>query len=330
MRFGLALPQYDFSLPEQERVEWPSVLEWAKRAEALGFSSVWLSDHLFYDLSRYGGPPGKQRALECFTGLGALVSATSTVRLGSLVACNDFRNPAVLAKMVSTIDVLSGGRVELGLGAGWFEAEYQAAGIPFEPPGARIDRLSEGVRIIRGLLEEGRLSFEGRHYRLDAARCIPRPAPPPPVFVGGAGDRVARLAGRYADGFNSVWAWTPEDFAGRVEVVDRAAARAGRNPSAVRKTVGLHALPGRAERDISARWRRYRACGPTARPEHSSFSWWAHDKLAGTYEQIAERVRSFERIGVSEIILSFGILPFQICDPESVTEFMEEVAPLVI
>jgi probable F420-dependent oxidoreductase len=330
LRFGLALPQYDFSLPGQGRVEWPSVVEWAQRAEALGFSSVWLSDHLFYDLSRYGGPAGRQRALECFTGLGALVSATSRVRLGSLVACNDFRNPAVLAKMVSTLDVLSGGRVELGLGAGWFEAEYEAAGIPFDPPGERIDRLSESVRIVRRLLAEGRTSFEGRHYRLDEARCLPRPPSQLPVFVGGAGDRVARLAGRHADGFNSVWAWTPEDFAGRVEVVDRAAERSGRDPAAVRKTVGLHTLPGRSHPAVSARWERYRANAPGRRPETAAFSWWASDKLAGTYDQIAERVLSFEQIGVSEVILSFGVLPFQICDPEAVAEFMEEVAPLVI
>ncbi len=331
MRFGLALPQYDFSLPAEGPIRWPSVLEWAQRAEALGFSSVWLSDHLFYDLARYGGPSGRQRALECFTGLGALSAATSRVRLGTLVACNDFRNPAVLAKMVSTLDVLSGGRMELGLGAGWFEAEYRAAGIPFDSHRTRVDRLSESVVIVRALLARGRINFEGTHYRVENARCLPPPVQPKlPVFVGGSGDRIARLAGRHADGFNSAWAWTPEAFAGRVELVNRAASRAGRDPSEVRKTVGLYTLPGRTEREVAARWRRYVECGPSGRPEHAFYEWWAQDKLAGTYDQLAERIRRFEEIGVTEMILTFGSLPFQICDPEAVDEFVEEVAPLVI
>jgi probable F420-dependent oxidoreductase len=331
LRFGLALPQYDFSLPAEGPIRWPSVLGWAQRAEALGFSSVWLSDHLFYDLGRYGGSSGRQRALECFTGLGALSAATSRVRLGTLVACNDFRNPAVLAKMVSTLDVLSGGRVELGLGAGWYEAEYRAAGIPFRSHRTRVGHLSEAVQIVRGMLSQGRLSFDGRHYRLEDARCLPPPGQPRlPVFVGGRGDRIARLAGRHADGFNSVWAWEPEAFAQRVELVNHAAADAGRDPSEVRKTVGLYTLPGRTEREISARWQRYVACGPSGRPEHAFYRRWAQDKLAGTYDQMAERIRRFEEVGVTEMILTFGSLPFQICDPEAVDEFVEEVAPLVI
>ena len=329
MRFGLALPQYDYSLGEP--LVWPAVVEWAQRAEALGFSSVWLSDHLFYDLSRYGGPQGEQKGMECFTGLAALAGATSKVRLGTLVVCNDLRNPALVAKMAATIDILSGGRMDLGVGAGWFEAEYHAAGIPFDPAKVRVDRMAEALQIIRGLLRTGQVSFEGEHYRMEEARSFPLPVQAPlPVFVGGQGDRVARIAGRLADGFNSAWAWEPDDFADRLDLVDRAAAKAGRRPNDVRKTVGLYALPARNEPELAARWERYRACSPPGRPELASFPLWARDKLAGTHDQIAEIVRRFEAAGVSEIILTFGSIPFQICDPEAVTEFVEEIVPLVV
>lgn len=331
MRFGLALPQYDYSVPSEGRMTWQAVAGWAVTAERLGFSSVWLSDHLFYDLSRYGGPAGEQRGMECFTGLAALAAATSRVRLGSLVACNDFRNPALLANMAATLDVLSGGRLELGMGAGWFEAEYRAAGIPFEPASVRVARLGEAVQIIRGLLDAGRMSFHGTYYQMEDVRCIPRPVQARlPVFIGGSGDRMARLAGRYADGFNSSWAWDPEDFAGRIEVVDRAARRAGRDPAGISKTVGLYALPGSSEGAVERRWRRYVACSPPGRPEHVSYHLWAQDKLAGTYEQIVEKIRRFQALGVPEIVLTFGSIPFQICDPEAVEEFMTEIAPLVV
>lgn len=330
MRFGLALPQYDYSVPPEERISWQAVVDWAVKAEKLGFSSVWLSDHLFYDLGRYGGPVGEQRGVECFTGLAALATATTRVRLGSLVACNDFRNPALLANMAATLDVLSRGRLDLGMGAGWFEAEYRAAGIPFDPASVRVARLGESVQIIRGLLDAGRMSFSGEHYQIDGARCIPRPVQERlPVFIGGRGDRMARLAGRYADGFNSSWAWEPEDFAERIQVVDRAAEAAGRDPAGIAKTVGLYALPGSTDPAVERRWQRYVACGPPGRPEHISYPLWAEDKLAGTYGQIAEKVGRFEALGVTEIVLTFGSIPFQICDPEAVEEFVGEVAPLV-
>ena len=331
MRFGLALPQYDYSLPSEDSISWQSVVDWAVRAEKLGFSSVWLSDHLFYDLTRYGGPSGEQRGVECFTGLSAVAAATSRVRMGSLVACNDFRNPALLAKVAATLDVLSGGRLDLGMGAGWFEAEYRAAGIPFETAAVRVGRLGEAIQIVRGLLDTGQMNFSGDYYRIDGAYCLPRPVQERvPVFIGGAGDRIARTAGRYADWFNSAWAWEPEDFAGRIRAVDRAAERAGRDPADISKTVGLYALPGATRGAVERRWQHYVSCSPPGRPEHISYALWAEDKLAGTYEQIAGRIRRFEALGVPEIILTFGSIPFQICDPEAVEEFMGEVAPLVV
>ena len=130
MRFGLALPQYDFSLPGPAGIDWSFVRDWAHHAEALGFDSVWISDHLFLDVARYGGPDQPRGAMECLGTLAALGAATSRLRLGTLVVCNDLRPPAIVAKTAANIDVISGGRLELGIGAGWYERDFKAAGVP--------------------------------------------------------------------------------------------------------------------------------------------------------------------------------------------------------
>jgi probable F420-dependent oxidoreductase len=321
VRFGLALPHYDFSLGTNEGsgVGWQRVHGWARRAQDLGFDSIWVSDHLFLDLGKYGGPNRPQGSMECFTTLASLAAETERVRLGSLVACNDLRPPAVVAKMAATLDVLSAGRIDIGLGAGWYEPEYRAAGIPFDPPGVRVGRLAEAVQIVAGMLSSVPFSFEGSHYRVDQAWNLPRPvqSPRPPVWVGGKGDRVAAVAGRYADGFNSCWAWTPEAYAGRIEVVERAARKAGRDPSAVRRSVGLYTLPGTDEADVERRWGRYVAATPPGIAAGLTLDGWRRDKLCGPPEVLAETVGAFAALGVEEIILSFGIVPFQVADPSA-------------
>lgn len=326
MKFGLALPQYDFSVVPAVRAPWDEVAEWAVRAEELGFDSVWLSDHLFYDLARYGGPRGPRRCVECFTGLAALAVITRRVRLGALVACNDLRHPGLLAKMAATVDELSGGRAELGIGAGWFEPEYRAAGIPFDPAGVRISRLEEAVRVIRGLLGDGEISFRGRFYELEGALCLPRPRHGLPVTVGGRGPRIVELAGRSADGFNSAWACSPEEFERLAAEVDSAARRAGRQ-ELVTKSVGLYALPGLDEAALERRWRAYCGARPPGMPAPDPYPVWAADKLAGNPQVLRERIDRFEQAGVDEIILTFGTIPFQLPDPAAVEEFMDVFGP---
>ena len=332
MRFGLALPHYDFSFGaagDRAAVGWQLVSDWARRAENLGFDSVWVSDHLFLDLGKYGGPADPQGSMECFTTLAALAISTERVRLGSLVACNDLRLPAIVAKMAATIDVLSGGRVDIGMGAGWYEPEYHAAGVGFDPPGTRVGRLAEAVQIVAGMLSSAPFSFEGSHYRVEDAWNLPRPvqSPRPPVWVGGKGDRVAALAGRYADGFNSCWAWTPGAYAGRVRIVERAAEKAGRDPSSVRRSVGLYTLPGTDEADVRRRWERYLANTPAGVGASLSLEGWRRDKLCGSPEAMAETVEAFAALGVEEIILSFGIVPFQVADPSAPDLFAAQMFP---
>lgn len=329
MRFGLALPQYDFSLPGIARIEWAQVKDWAHMAEDLGYDSVWLSDHLFLDISKYGGPDTPSSAMECWTTLAALASVTSRVRLGTLVVCNDLRHPALVAKMAATVDVISAGRLELGLGAGWYEPEYQAAGIPFDPPGVRISRLAEAVQVVGGMLAEEAYSFSGEFYEVKRAYNLPRPVqrPRPPVWVGGKGDRLVGVAAAHADGYNSVWAWTPDDFAGRIRVLEAEAGRAGRPPGDLRRSVGLYALSADDDHGLAARWSDYVQAVPPGVADADGFERWRTDKLAGTPDEVTARVGEFERLGVSEVILGFGVLPFQIADETAVEHFAREVLP---
>lgn len=326
MRFGLALPHYDFSLSSP--LHWASVRDWALTAERLGFATVWVSDHLFYDLARYGGGSKPMAAMECFTTLAALAASTKRVRIGSLVVCNDLRSPALVAKMFATLDVLSGGRLDAGMGAGWYEAEYRAAGIAFESPRMRIERLAESVQIVTGMLSSDRFSFTGEHYSVTEAWSLPRPvqSPRPPVWVGGKGDRVVSVAARFGDGFNTAWAWTPEAYGDRLTVLERAAAEAERDPQTIKLSVGLYCLPGRSESEVSSRWETYSRSIPGA-AQTTALHEWRRDKLCGTANELIDRVGAFGELGVEEVILSFGLLPFSIADAEAVEWFASEVAP---
>jgi probable F420-dependent oxidoreductase len=160
----------------------------ARRVEDLGFDTMTVADHL-------------DAQLAITPAITAAAEASTTLRVGGLVWCNDYRHPVVMAKEAATIDVLAGGRFELGLGAGWMTSDYVSAGIPLDRPGVRIDRLAEAVTVIRGLWSDGPLSFEGDHYRIDALEGWPKPVqrPGPPLLLGGGGRRMLELAAREAD-----------------------------------------------------------------------------------------------------------------------------------
>jgi probable F420-dependent oxidoreductase len=162
--------------------------ELARRAEDLGYSTLTCADHLD---DQFAPVPA----------LAAAAMATSTIRLGTLVLANDYRHPVVAAKDAATLDVLSEGRLELGVGAGWMTSDYETAGIPLDPPGTRLERLAEGLAVMRGLFADGPFSFEGEHYRIDGLEGFPKPIqrPGPPIVLGGGGPRMLRLAAREAD-----------------------------------------------------------------------------------------------------------------------------------
>ena len=215
----------------------------ARTAEGVGFDSLWLGDHLFYDL-----PGGVTRGpWEAWTALAALAAATERVELGPLVASTSFHAPAMLAKQAATVDAISGGRLIVGLGAGWNEREYRAFGFPYDH---RVSRFEEAFTIIRGLLRGGRVDFDGAYYRVEDCVLDPGPARPggPPLMLGSASPRMMRIGLPHVDAWNVWWSDygnTPGGFAAVRDRVDEAAVQAGRMPGEVAATAAvLVSLPG--------------------------------------------------------------------------------------
>ena len=269
--------------------------------------------------------------------MGALAATTDSMRIGSLTACNDLRAPALLAKMIASLDVVSGGRIDLGIGGGWYEPEYEAAGIPFERAGARIERLGEAAHICSRLLAGEELTFEGKHYSVRGAICRPEPIqdPRPPVWIGGKGDKLLAQAARHADGWNFSWLGSFDTYRERSEHADRTCESIGRNPRDLRRTVGAYVLVGRNEKDAQRRYERLVERTPpgvlTASNGGTGVSWaeFREKAVAGTVDEVSERLAGLADRGVEEVIVSLGALPFQVADLEDVELAGSELGPVL-
>jgi F420-dependent oxidoreductase-like protein len=230
-RFGVQLPSFSGIDPADL---FEHVAGLATTAEDAGFDSVWVMDH-FYQLPPLGGPD--QPMLEAYTLLGALAARTRRVRLGTLVTGVTYRNPAILAKIVTTLDVISQGRAILGIGAAWYDVEHQGLGIGYPADRVRLDMLEEAVQVCRAMFTGDGVSFSGTHFRLDHARNLPRPVQPggPRIMIGGGGEkRTLRLVARYADMCNVTG--DAGTLARKIEVLRRHCAEAGRDPAEVAVT----------------------------------------------------------------------------------------------
>jgi F420-dependent oxidoreductase-like protein len=197
MRIGLQIPNFTLGVPDDQLFE--AVVKLAVTAEDAGFESLWVMDH-FYQLPALGGPT--QPMLESYTLLGGLAARTSRIRLGTMVTGVTYRNPALLAKIVTTLDVISAGRAMLGIGAAWYDVEHDGLGVEFPPVSERMDRLEEAVQICRSMFRDDVANFDGKYYSVHDARNLPRPVQPggPPILIGGGGEkRTLRLVAKYAD-----------------------------------------------------------------------------------------------------------------------------------
>lgn len=221
LRFGICTDQ---SMPFEETVE-----RW-RMFERLGFDSVWDCDH-FNQPSNPTGP-----YFEGWTLLAAVAARTSRIRVGVLVTSNTFRHPALVAQQAVTVDHVSGGRLELGLGAGWFEAEHERFGIELPDPGERVDRFREAVEIVDSLLRNEKTTYRGEHYQLDEAHVRPRPvqSPRPPLTLGAHRSRMLRICAEYADAWNSFG--SIEQIAQRNRILDAHCAEIGRDPGEIRRS----------------------------------------------------------------------------------------------
>ncbi len=284
LKVGIFLPFAEYMM-DRQTPRWSDLFAMTQRAEALGFDSIWLGDHLLF---RFPEPQDwldghtTAGAWDCWSLLAALAAVTTRIQLGPLVACTSFHNPALLAKKADTVDEISGGRLILGLGAGWMEAEYHAFGYPFDH---RVSRFEEALTIIHTLLREGQINFEGRYYQ--ARECELRPRGPrpagPPILVGSASPRMLRLMARYADQWNG---WLPgrsrvEEVAPLRALVDEACAEVGRDPATLERTLTISVNP--AEQRDSA----------------------DTGTLTGLPEVLAEKLRTFAQAGISHIQIVF-------------------------
>ena len=228
MRFGLQIPNFSDGAPG---ALFDGVVAMAAAAEDTGYDSVWVMDH-FFQLPPMGGPTAPM--LDSYTLLGALAARTSRVRLGAMVTGVTYRNPAHLAKIVTTIDVISAGRAILGIGAAWYDVEHEGLGFDFPPVGERLDRLGEALQICRAMFTEEAPSFDGTYYRIHEARNVPPPVQPggPAILVGGSGERrTLNLVARYADMCNLFG--DPATIAHKVEVLRSHCDAVGRDPSEI-------------------------------------------------------------------------------------------------
>ncbi len=219
----------------QHQLEWSELLRRVRFAEEAGFDGAWVFDH-FKPL--YGDPRGP--CMEGWSLLAALGAATERIRLGAMVTGMTYRLPSVLAAQAVTVDQISGGRLELGIGAAWFEREHRELGIPFPPTGQRAERLEEASQVLRLLMTEENASFEGRHYRLQGATYRPRPVqqPHPPIWIGAGGRRLTiPIAARRAD----VWheSGSLPEMRDKTAIFDEHARAAGRDPSSIRRATDL-------------------------------------------------------------------------------------------
>ena len=232
-KIGLFVPHFEQPW-NGAGLSWADIAAMARRAEEVGFDSFWLPDHLLYRFPQVH----QQGAWDAWSLLAALAATTRTLEIGPLVACSSFRNPALIAKMADTIDEISGGRLILGLGAGWHEPEYAAFGFPYDH---RVSRFEEALQIITALLRTGQVDFQGAYY--SARDCELRPRGPRPeglpILVGGSGERMLRLAARYADAWN---ADRQNDVAAVQALnarVDQACQDEGRDPASLSRVIGI-------------------------------------------------------------------------------------------
>ncbi|HZD72974.1 MAG TPA: TIGR03560 family F420-dependent LLM class oxidoreductase [Actinomycetota bacterium] len=284
----------------QEDVTWEQWLALADACESHRIEALFRSDHYLSVSGRR-----ERGSLDAWATLAGLASRTSTLRLGTLVSPAPFRHPSVLAKMVTTVDHISGGRVELGLGAGWHDLEHTAYGFSLPPLGERMARLAEQLEIVNREWSDGPFDFHGTYFQLENLDALPKPVqrPRPNLIVGGgAGARSAALAARWADEYNTLLA-PPEECARRRQRVASAWDEAGRDPDTLRFSLMTGCVVGSDRAELRERvGRLLDRTGRGGTPQAMIESPPAH-MLLGTVEQVAERLRAYEAAGVQRVML---------------------------
>ncbi|HLY33103.1 MAG TPA: LLM class F420-dependent oxidoreductase [Jatrophihabitantaceae bacterium] len=325
MRFGVFVPQgwrLDLAGIDTDQ-HWQTMLEVTRRAEAGPWESVWLYDH-FHTVPI----PTEEATYEAWSMIGALGAATSRVRLGQMCTCMGYRNPMYLAKVAATCDIVSGGRVEMGIGAGWYEHEWRAYGYGFPRAGERIAMLDEGVQIMHQAWTSGVATLDGAHYQVEGAICRPLPLQDGgiPLWIAGGGEqKTLRIAARWAQYTN--FDATPETFQRKSEILAQHCREIGRDFDEITRSGNYNVVIGRTEREVQDRldWiiAHYEPLVPPDQLERYR-TMFTTGPLVGTPELIIERLREAEQMGMSYAIANFADAAY---DPSSMELFATEVVP---
>jgi F420-dependent oxidoreductase-like protein len=311
--FGAFVPQgWKTELAEVGDVtaQWSKAVEVAELAEALGYDSIWIYDHV-HNVPR----PAHETVFECWTTLAALTQRTSRVRLGQMVGCASYRNPGLLAKITSNLDVISGGRLDWGIGAGWYEHEYRGYGYDFLPARDRIRVLRETVEIVRSLWTEPDTTYDGRFFTLSGAQCDPKPLqqPHPPILIGGGGEQLTlRVVARLADRAN--FGGNPEEFTHKCEVLRQHCEAVGRDYDEIEKTWS----PEVYVRDTEA---ELRSVGGSTFGE--PFDSWRAGNLVGTPSEVVDKIGHYVELGCTSFIPWCRDYP----STETLSRFADQVIP---
>jgi len=306
----------------QEGVTWEQWCALADACEEHGVETLFRSDHYISQVDEDG-----KVAHDAWTTLAALAARTTTLRLGTLVSPATFRLPGLLANAAATADHVSGGRIELGIGAGWMEREHRAFGFPFPETSVRVEMFAEQLEIVHRLWTEDRVDFHGRHYVLEDAPGLPKPVqkPHPPILVGGSGLRgTADPAARFADEYNSPFV-SPDDFAAIRAKVVAACERAGRDPATMRFSTMCGCLIGATRADALERARELYARAPRDVDFDAWLEGYSNRSLFGSVDEVAEQLGAYERAGCDRVMLQHLLH----ADLEPVRLIGRELAPAV-
>jgi F420-dependent oxidoreductase-like protein len=338
MKFGLFVPQgWRMDLVDIDPAQhWGVMAGLARRADANeDWASIWVYDH-FHTVPS----PSREATHEAWTLMAAFAGVTGRVRLGQMCTCMSYREPTYLGKVAATIDVISEGRLEMGIGAGWYEHEWRAYGYGFPSAGERIARLEEGVRIFRDMWTTGEATLEGRHYQVDGALCAPQPlqgtslpgsaANGIPMWIAGGGEKkTLRIAAQYADYTN--FDGTLEGFRHKSEILRGHCEALGRDFGEIVRSANYNVVIGRNDKEVQDRiaWIRdqYRRSGVSERKVEETVHSFETGPAVGTPEQIIERLKGLEREGMTYAITYFAEAAY---DTSGIELFEREVLPELV
>ena len=298
VKFGVFLPFYTFKDAVDPASLFAKLKSIVQECERLGYHSTWLDDHLMFR---------NAQMLECWTTLSALAASTRRIRLGTMVTCNGFRNPALLAKMSATVDVISGGRLEFGLGAGVQEDEHEAYGFPFPAASIRVQRLEESLEIITKLWTQEKATYTGKQYRISGAACEPKTIqkPHPPITVGGNGERhLLKATAKYADRFDFGYQSTLEKYKHKLQVLKSHCESAGRAFSDIEKSCwpAGQILIAKDQRMLEMKIRKLKTPGQS----RENFE---NGNFVGTPDSVYALLQPYFDLGVTQFMLLFMDLP---------------------